>query len=451
MDHRFAAHNSFKSTGLEFHKTDPQLRRLLELPLVHEHKLLDQLPYEQPGLYTLTGGRQVGKSTLTKTWIKSILNKGEDAQSIYYITGELIDDHHSLVRIINEEIENSACPLKYLIIDEATYIKNWEKALKFLVDDATLDQVVCIITGSDTALIKEMRTTFPGRRGKAEIVDFHLWPLTFRETVELKNILQVSGTNRDVASFTETEIDLLTEQWKQYLYHGGYLPAINDYYVSGAVSQHILASYADWIRGDMLKHGKREHYLRQIVGAIIKKYASQLSWNSLSKELSIDHPKTVADYIFLLENMDVVFVQQALREDRLEASPKKAKRLFFSDPFIYHALRSWVTPQNYYRDLVNSELADPELSSKLTEGAAIVNYNRYYPVFYIKAEGEVDIAYIHNKRFWPVEVKWTNQLRQKDLKQITKYNNALILGKTKKAGTIAEVPFRPLVAELLCL
>jgi len=41
------------------------------------------------------------------------------------------------------------------------------------------------------------------------------------------------------------------------------------------------------------------------------------------------------------------------------------------------------------------------------EGNLATHYRRYYPTFYIKAEGEVDLAYIDRNRFHPVEVKWT--------------------------------------------
>lgn len=54
-------------------------------------------------------------------------------------------------------------------------------------------------------------------------------------------------------------------------------------------------------------------------------------------------------------------------------------------------------------------LADPEWTGKLVEGTVVTHYRRYYPTFYIKAEGEVDVAYIEQDRFRPVEVKWTGQ------------------------------------------
>ena len=63
---------------------------------------------------------------------------------------------------------------------------------------------------------------------------------------------------------------------------------------------------------------------------------------------------------------------------------------------------------------------------------------------YIKAKGEVDLAYIDNDKFFPIEVKWTQQLRPKDLKQICKYSNALILSRMKIPGIISGIPTEPL-------
>ncbi len=102
--------------------------------------------------------------------------------------------------------------------------------------------------------------------------------------------------------------------------------------IGGAIRVATLATYADWIRGDASKSGKSEHYLREILGAIVRRIGSQVTWNSLVKELSIDHPKTVADYMELLTSMDAVFIQPALIEDRLVGAPKKARKIMFADP-----------------------------------------------------------------------------------------------------------------------
>jgi len=118
-------------------------------------------------------------------------------------------------------------------------------------------------------------------------------------------------------------ISRLFEEFKSYLAHGGFLTAINDVEKNGYIKPSTLYTYSDWIRGDVLKRGKQEHYLREVLNAIVNRYGSQVTWNALSKDLSIDHPKTVADYVALLESMDVAFVQAAILEDKLSASPKR--------------------------------------------------------------------------------------------------------------------------------
>lgn len=66
------------------------------------------------------------------------------------------------------------------------------------------------------------------------------------------------------------------------------------------------------------------------------------SLDGLAGDLSIDHPATVAEYIDLLVRMDVLVVIPALAEHLLAGAPKKARKVVFADPFIFHAVRSWI-------------------------------------------------------------------------------------------------------------
>ena len=190
----------------------------------------------------------------------------------------------------------------------------------------------------------------------------------------------------------------------------------------------------------------------EILGAIIKHYGSQITWNSLLGDLSIDHPKTIADYMMLLASMDAVFIQSAILEDKLTASPKKAKKVMFSDPFIFHAINAWLNPSDDpFIEQVIPLTQDTEWGSRLTEACAATHYSRHFPTFYIKSKGEVDIAYIAHKRFWPVEIKWTSQFRPNQIKQIAKYKNGVILTKSKMIKEIQGIPSIPLPLALLRL
>jgi len=281
------------------------------------------------------------------------------------------------------------------------------------------------LTGSDLLLIKEARMRFPGRRGSFDAPDFHFYPLSFSEVVKLKS-------NNQSSSLSDKE---LLVHFEQYLIHGGFLTAINEYAQKGIIGKSVFATYSDWVRGDFLKKNKQESYLMAVIRGIIARYGSQITWNSLAKELPIDHPATIFDYISLLERCDVCTIVEALLEDKLIGAPKKAKKVFFTDPFILQALSLWAE--------CDFDLKRPEHLGHVVEGVALNHYKRKFPTFYIKAEGEVDIVFLKEKKMFPLEVKWTGQIRSKDLKQIRKYQNGLVLGTVENPETIPPTRFLP--------
>ena len=453
MEIHFLPHNTHLENEQAFQHRDPHLKQLSTLPLVHRPALIGRLPRKVTGIFTLSGGRQVGKTTLLKQWMAHLMEKGTAPGAIAYLTGELIDDHHRLVRLVTETLDNMPSNAeRYLIIDEVSYIRQWDKGVKYMADAGMLEDTVLMLTGSDMAIIKDSRMRFPGRRGSSDIVDFHLYPLNFYETVRLKNILtdeELAMSGHQSGTESDDVLKQLGEAFEAYLLHGGFLTAMNDVARHKRILPATLATYSDWIRGDVLKRNRNESVLREIVEAVIRRYGSQITWNNLASELSIDHPKTVMDYVELMVSMDAVYIQPAIREDTLTAAPKKAKKVMFTDPFIYHALTNWLHPMDKPYDQSHRRLKqDQEWTSKLVEACTVTLFRRVYPTFYIKAAGEVDIAYVSRDRFWPVEIKWTRQLRPKALKQIAKYPQAKILTKSHVQSTIGGIPAEPLVSAL---
>ncbi|MBY0462405.1 MAG: ATP-binding protein [Alphaproteobacteria bacterium] len=428
---RFFEHNKHWQSLQQFEENDPQLRKLKTQVFVHNPYIIYELPFDIPGIYTLVGGRQIGKTTNLKQWMQYLLEKKNiSSQDIFFMTGEIINDHLALIQLIQQYLNTPPKgPLRYLIVDEVTYIKNWDQGIKYLADMGAFESTVVVLTGSDSILIKEARMRFPGRRGTAGKVDFHLYPLSFYEVFDLKH------KNESFPS-----IDDLHKEFENYLRHGGFLTAINDEAAKLSISTATYRTYSDWIRGDILKRGKNETFLREVLMAIIKTYGTQVTWNALADHTSINHHDTIREYVHLLEDMDVLFVQHALIEDKRLPAPKKAKKIIFKDPFIYHATRLWVFP---------SQVEDFEKIPSLVEAAVVSHYQRFYPCYYIKAEGEVDLAYVDQGRFFPIEVKWTQQLRPKDLKQVKKYPNALILTKSNiREGNIDNMPTQPVPLHL---
>lgn len=455
LDPRFLPHNTHHRDPAGFSSRDPQLSVLDTLAVVHRPRMLDLLPESTPGIYSITGGRQVGKTTLLKQWMNHLLHRGVPPLDIAYLTGELIDDHHSLVTAVRDFLgRKPSGSSSYLLIDEVTYIGEWDRGVKYLADAGLLRGVVLVLTGSDSVLIRDARARLPGRRGASAGPDFHLYPLSFHDVVRLRGVLgpsELEAAVADPATVTESDARFLCLAFERYLATGGYLRAINDMETHGSIAPSVYAVYCDWIRGDMLKRGKSERYLREVLGAIVRRLGSQITWNSLASELSIDHPATVADYVDLLSRMDVLTVLPALVEDRLAGAPKKARKVVISDPFILHAVRSWLQPAaDPWTERTLPLLEDTEWAGRLAELCADGHHACRHPTYYIKAEGEVDIAYVEGGRFVPVEVKWTGQVRSGDLKQLRKYRNARIVSHDT-AATIHGIPNEFLPLHLLRL
>lgn len=446
MESEFIVHNSHLRSIKLFEQSDPHLMRMGQQTYIFHSPIINEIPFGIPGIYNLGGGRQVGKTTLLKQWMLSLLGRGVEPKAIAFLSCELIVDERSLYRIVTEQLndmlQNGLC---YLILDEITYVSNWDKAIKYLADMGALSQVVLVISGSDLTMMQESRKRFPGRRGKAKQVDFHYYPLSFKQTVELKH-------KRDFKAHSQEDIDLLFDAFENYLIHGGFLTAINEYAQTQSISSRTLATYSDWIRGDVIKHGKKEHFLRELVGSVIKHYGSQISWRNLVSGLSIDHPQTAIDYTALLESMDAVFVQQAIIEDKLVGAPKKNRKMMFCDPFICHAVSDWIHPSEQpYENKIKPMLLDPQSCSVLVESVVATHFRRHFPTYYIKAEGEVDVAYVRDQRFWPIEVKWRERSPLSDFSQILKYQNGEVWYKGRESKRVQDLPLIPLPLALLSL
>lgn len=461
MDPRLSIHNLHQESLEAFLAGDPHLRRLRGLPLVWEDPLLQQLPADAPGIYTLGGARQVGKSTLLKQWMKSLLERGVSPTAVTYLTAEIADDHHVLHRWIQDAVgaDVGGGP-RFVIVDEVTYVERWDRAVKFLADAGILADTVLVLTGSDLGLLREMRTYLPGRRGRSSTVDFHLHPLTWIQTCELTGELHADERTALESTSAWDPRALSRDGWARcwhsldaFLRHGGFLTALNDVSRVGAVERSTLSIYSDWIRGDMLKRGKSEHLLREVLQAVTDRLGSHYSWNALSRDLSIDHPSTVADYVQLLERMDALFIQAALKDRGLTAAPKKARKVVPTDPFILHAIESWLRPStDPSAEVVERRLSDPSATAALIEATTVAHARRHFPTFYMKqTSGEIDIAVVVGRRVYPIEVKWRRQLRPGELRLVTRARHGVATARVESVRRVDGLPIVPLPRALALL
>jgi predicted AAA+ superfamily ATPase len=427
----FQRHNLFWDDLSRYENEDPHLSLLSTLPLVHPMNWWREIDWERPGIFILTGGRQIGKSTSTKLLIKELLlQKRFDRRSIFYLPCDQIVDRQHLMRILRFFIDGLTRPKSsfLLIIDEVTFVPEWDRTIKALADEGWFRQGFCLLTGSDSAILKEATVRFPGRRGEADIVDFHLWPLSFRDYAHL--------TQPRLLDHAQEKISDLFNLFSNYLSCGGYLRAINDLHQKGRVTPATYATFEQWIRGDFIKRGRTEANLLSVLKALVETGVSQTSYSRLSERADLLSKETFMEYCQLLERMDILFNLQAFDQSRRRGFPKKARKFHFSDPFIHDTIESWLLREHLITE------KSPE--GFKVEATVAAQYHRHSPVYYLKAEGEIDLLIPLKKGFLPIEVKWSEQMRAKDLAQLRKYGNSVILTKGNQKGTVDGVRACPL-------
>src|SRR3990167_7875766 len=373
MLQRYMKHNQFSINLTEFIEKDPHLARLHRMRYQYLPHWWDKLNLDTSGIYILTGGRQVGKSTSCKLLIKQVLeNKQYKPDNIFYLPCDEIFDAKDLSQQLRTFLQQCGNEKFLLIIDEITYIPHWERVIKALADEGCFENGLCLLTGSDSLILKEAAMAFPGRRGNATQVDFHFYPLSFREYV-----LLLEPNNKP-------DNTMLDNIFQQYLKCGGYLKAINDLAQFNEVSPATLLTYQQWIRGDFIKQGKNEKSLLSILQALVTIGVSPISYSSLTQKIGLLSKETCIDYCRLLERMDVLIELQAYDQNKQQGFPRKDRKFHFADPFIYRAIRQWLQEEKF---ITNGEINQ----SHLVEACVASHCARHAKSFYFKGQGEIDV------------------------------------------------------------
>ncbi len=418
------AHNLFYESIEKFAQSDPHLYFLASQPYQHNGNWWQEMNLAEPGVYILTGGRQVGKSTSCKQLILHCLEKNFfSPEQIFYLPCDeifLVTELAFTLRNFLSTLDDSPF---LLIVDEITFVKDWDRLIKALADEGIFRQGVCILTGSDTIVLKEASMCFPGRRGNAAKTDFHLYPLTFHEYVNL-----ISDEKETSAS--------LRDHFMNYLQCGGYLRAINDMANHGTVLEATYSTYEQWILGDFIKQGKNEKYLQAVLHALFTVGSSQISYSSLTQKIGLLSKETCIDYCRLLERMDVLIDLQAYDQNKKQGFPKKARKFHFFDPFIQQTIYRWLQRKGY----LNHE----SFESIMVEAIVAGHCYRTGKVFYFKGQGEIDVIWLKAKEPIALEVKWTSQLRPMDLKNLKQFSHSTILTKSLSSGKMESIPSMPI-------
>ncbi|MGD0451701.1 MAG: ATP-binding protein [Candidatus Bathyarchaeia archaeon] len=442
-------------------------------------------------IYTLRGPRQVGKTTLIKDMIKDLLKRNVPPRNIFYYTCDLIDNPKMLAETISSYLDTVRPDNKqraYILIDEVSSVKDWQKAIKFLADKGSLAQTTLILTGSHTLDIKKASEKLPGRRGiTKDTPDKIMLPMKFAEyaetlnkdvenTLKQQNMLSWENRKQVFLSLLKGEIPEqikelsflskdLKNLFQNYLLTGGIARVADEYLKHNEISESIYKTYVDVVLGDLAKWGKRETYLRQVMSRIIETLGNPIGWNTLRQGTDIASHNTVAEYVDTLSDSFVLLYLHCYDTSRNKPAYQKEKKIHFTDPFFLHAMRAWTTGKQPFESTLDF-LKDPEkvgilvegiaadhmvrLSFRLCEQKQLFNYEN--TVMYWRGKKDREVDFVINEGLpkpAAIEVKYQPKITTRDIFGVIDFtkastsSNTIVLSKetleTRKNITIIPI------------
>ncbi len=375
-------------------------------------KIIQQFPKQQDAVLTLRGPRQIGKSTSLKLLIRHLLLEMETPKrNIFYFSLDRIEDFNQLYDLIDcylKGIRPINSERLYILLDEISFVREWQRGIKALADEGALKNVTLLLTGSNLIDIGKGAERLPGRRGRLDEVDFEQLPLTFREFIELIEPKINTNDTNEIAFHR----DLLQLRFKEYLLTGGFPLAINVFYSRSIISTYVYQLYLSWIEGDVGRAGKLERNLYQIMSRVLAHQSTGISWLNLSRESGFASHNTAQEYVGLLEKMYVLntipFIDLTSKQPRY----RKNKKIYLKDPLIFHCFsgRNSGIGDNFFSESLEF-LSDPINESKLVEAVVGEHLMRYYSnCHYWQGKKEIDFVVLKDRRLEFFEVKYQEQV-----------------------------------------
>ena len=338
---------------------DPHLRRLARQPRQLPAPLVERLDLRTPGLHTIRGPRQVGKSTDLKLLARRALAEGWGPRGVVYLSLDLLQDRplsDVAAAIAAARSSTRAGGPKLLLLDEVTAVRDWQVVAKSLWDDGVIDHDVVVCTGSSAIdLARGTAERLPGRRGAGS--DHLVLPQSFSSFARALtgslppspglHLAALRGpAGREVLEEAALHLPALDHALELYLRFGG-LPAAVAEAASGAVtpSEGLLRLASDALARELRRAGASEPATFALLERVLRSLGSRTSWSRMSQEMDVPlrarpgraataERRTVRDYVELLGAGYFVLIVYFWRPGSDSNAVSKDKKLYFGDPLL---------------------------------------------------------------------------------------------------------------------
>jgi len=443
----------------KFPSDDTNIRDWLQSTFKWQPRLSETIENEEV-IYILRGPRRVGKTTLLKLRIKKLLEEGVPPENIFFFPCDAVETPKQLMTVIDTYLnqQRRGDQWAFLFIDEISMLKEWQKAAKLLIDAGRFRDCTVILTGSHSIDLRKGSESLAGRRGKVEKLKYAspdriLLSAKFSEYVEtlepklsdeIKDLWLLSLKNRKgvfldlahgkippelkrLALFTK-ELELLLDQ---YLLTGGIAQAIHQYISKRKIAEDTYGTFVNQMIRDVCRWGYDENYARQVLRRIFEVLSSQVSWNDLKSGTDIRDSKTAESYVNILKDSFVVTYFYQLSVEKSSPDYAGNKKIYFQDPFIFHAVRGWVYGRKAF-DLSQKFMSSLENKGKLVECVVSNHLSRFmfnlnpsslfdpsnYVYYWKGKKREVDFTIELDDKYLPIEVKYSDNIQKDDAQGI---------------------------------
>ena len=349
-------------------------------------------------IIVIKGPRRVGKTMLMYQLIEDLLTT-TPANRIMYVPFDdvKVSDYDAVIDYYERMILKAPLGTTqvYLFLDEAQFLPGWENQVKKYYDRNY--PIKFIVSGSSATLIKKNTESLMGRT-----VEETLLPFSFKDVLQykLKEKVSLDLSETDVTKIKKYEKDARITL-DEYLLKGGF-PNIFDVQETDLwqklVKEDIIdkALYRDIVT---LYDIKRPEILEKLFLYLAGINGQILDISNISSSLGLSR-EYISKYVQYLKN---AYLLIGLRKysNSIEKTVRSNEKTYVTDPGIVNAL------------LGRKQIADDEAGHMVEAVIAAHLYGKEY--YYWRNRYEVDFIVKTSEGLQPIEVKYKNQVKKKDL------------------------------------
>ena len=353
----------------------PKKRKIFDL-------LCQSLEYKQ--IKELIGLRRTGKTTLLFQIINHLVEAGTDPFHIWYFTfdeektalSSLIEDFSRQTQIDhkNEKI--------VIILDEIQKLKGFQDQLKVYYD--LYPNVQFIISGSISTFIrKKSQESLAGR-----VSTYTIHPLDFGEFLYFRDKTDVLEKKEIFKSEIEKEFELYLQS-----------QLIESIFITGADrrKEYFISIIKKIVYEDIPQvfPVANPELLWVIVKIVSQNPGMLFDYYDVSREIGISN-KTLSSYMHFLEEAFLVRKVYNFSKNMM-TSEKKLKKFYLASPSFCWSITDFIDPGKLVENFVVS----------------IKNHRFFWRDSY---KHEIDFVSIEKEKAVPIEVKYKDKIREKELK-----------------------------------